>query len=152
MIYDKISNIELYRGLSEDIYAGLRYLASIDDSIENGVHKITDNVKAIVSEYETKEANPNGFEAHREYLDIQYLVSGKEIIKCKPIEGLVITKKYDEANDYLLLSDNVDNTSDFLLGDGYFALLYPDDAHEPQLCDGNPMPVKKVVVKIKIRK
>lgn len=56
MIYDKISNIELYRGLSEDIYDGLRYLASIDDSIENGVHKITDNVKAIVSEYETKES------------------------------------------------------------------------------------------------
>lgn len=152
MIYDKISNIELYRGLSEDIYAGLRYLASIDDSIENGVHQITDNVKAIVSEYETKEANPNGFEAHREYLDIQYLVSGKEIIKCKPIDDLVVIKDYDEANDYLLLSDNVDNTSDFLLGDGYFALLYPDDAHEPQLCDGKPMPVKKVVVKIKIRK
>lgn len=152
MIYDNIKNIERYQGLSGDIYDGLRYLTSIDDSIENGVHQITDNVKAIVSEYETKEANPNGFEAHREYLDIQYLVSGKEIIKCIPIDDLVVVRDYDEANDYLLFSDNVNNTLDFLLGEGYFTLLYPDDAHEPQLCDGKPMPVKKVVIKIKIRK
>lgn len=152
MVYDNIKNIELYRGLSEDIYAGLKFLSSVDSSIENGVHSISENVKAIVSEYETKDINPNGFEAHREYLDIQYLIHGKEIIKCKPINGLIVTKEYDAEKDYLLMSDELDNTSDFLLGDGYFALLYPDDAHEPQLCVGESETVKKVVVKIKIHK
>lgn len=146
MVYDNIKNIELYRGLSEDIYAGLKFLSSVDSSIGNGVHMISENVKAIVSEYETKPVNPNGFEAHREYLDIQYLISGNEIIKCKPIEGLCVTKEYDAENDYLLLSDKVNNTLDCLLGDGYFTLLYPDDAHEPQLCVGNPMKVKKIVI------
>lgn len=152
MIYDKINNIELYKGLSEDIYTGLKYLTTIDASVENGVHKITDNVKAVVSEYETKQVNPNGFEAHREYLDIQYLISGEEIIKCKNIDGLTVTKKYDRENDYLLLSDDVEMPSKLFLGNGYFALLYPDDAHEPQLCAGEPMLVKKVVLKIKISK
>ncbi|MBQ0142280.1 MAG: YhcH/YjgK/YiaL family protein [Prevotellaceae bacterium] len=150
MVYDNINNIELYRGLSEDIYAGLKFLSSVDSSIENGVHTISENVKAIVSEYETKTVNPNGFEAHCEYLDIQYLISGNEIIKCKPIEGLCVTKEYDAENDYLLFSDKVNNTLDCLLGDGYFTLLYPDDAHEPQLCAGNPMIVKKIVIKIHI--
>lgn len=152
MIFDKIDNIKLYRGLSEDIYEGLKFLSSVDSSIENGVHQISDNVKAVVSEYETKAENSNGFEAHREYLDIQYLVNGCEIIRCMPIEKLVVTKEYDSENDYLLLSDKVDNTSDFVLGDGYFAILFPDDAHEPQLCVNQPMSVKKIVVKIKISK
>lgn len=151
MVYDKIDNIELYKSLSEDIYLGLKFLASVDISIENGVHIISENVKAIVSEYETKNNNTNGFEAHRNYLDIQYLICGKEIIKCKPVEYLTVTKEYDSKNDYLLLSDDVDNVSELLLGDGYFVLLYPDDAHEPQLCVDRPINVKKVVVKIKIR-
>lgn len=152
MVYDKIDNIELYRGLSEDIYAGLKFLSSVDVAIENGVHEISEGVRAVVSEYETKSTNQNGFEAHRKFLDIQYLILGKEIVRCKPVENLVVTKAYDAQNDYLLFCNEVDNTSDFLLGDGYFALLYPDDAHEPQLSVDGPMPVKKVVVKIKLRK
>lgn len=152
MIYDKIGNIDLYRDLSEDIYAGLKFISSVSPSIEDGVHIVSDNVKAIVSEYETMPVNPNGFEAHRDYLDIQYLISGSEIVRCKPVEGLVITKEYDAEKDFLLLSDNVANTADFLLGGGYFALLFPDDAHEPQICVDNPMNVKKVVMKIRIHK
>ena len=151
MIYDNIKNIDFYKGLSNDVYTGLIFLASIDSTIEIGVHQVSQNVKAIVSEYETKAINPNGFEAHRQFLDIQYLIYGEETIKCKPIDGLTVTKEYDAENDYLLMNDEVEIPANLLLGNGYFALLYPDDAHEPQLCVGEPKRVKKVVVKIKIR-
>ena len=65
MIYDKIENIEIYKGLTEDIYEGLRFLKQASDSVEVGVYEISPKVKAVVSEYETKSRNENGYEAHK---------------------------------------------------------------------------------------
>ena len=39
---------------------------------------------------------------------------------------------------------------ELLLGDSYFAILFPQDGHMPLLCVDKPKPVKKVVVKVKI--
>ena len=62
MIYDKLDNIELYKGISDDFYAGLEYLRVIDADIAAGTYQITQRVKAIVSEYETKAENQYSFE------------------------------------------------------------------------------------------
>lgn len=40
MIYDNISNHELYKGLTPDIYEGLKFLKNVDASIANGVYQI----------------------------------------------------------------------------------------------------------------
>lgn len=84
MIYDKLDNIELYKGISDDIYAGLEYLRVIDADIASGTYQINPRVKAIVSEYETKAENTYGFEAHRNNIDIQYLIKGEEKIRVCP--------------------------------------------------------------------
>ena len=55
MIVDTLDNIELYKSLSPDIYAGLKFLISAKSSLELGVYPINENVKAIVSAYETVE-------------------------------------------------------------------------------------------------
>lgn len=99
MIYDNISNHELYKGLTPDIYEGLKFLREADANIANGVYQINPRVKAIVSEYETKDKNEYGYEAHRKNIDIQYQLSGEERIACLPIERLKETKAYNEEND-----------------------------------------------------
>lgn len=53
MVYDNIENIELYKGLSADIYEGLKFLKQASDTLAYGVHQINPRVKAIVSEYKT---------------------------------------------------------------------------------------------------
>ena len=65
MIYDNLSNINLYKKLSPDIFTGLTYLKQITSDIAIGKYQINPRVKAIVSEYETKVKNEVGFEAHR---------------------------------------------------------------------------------------
>ena len=65
MIYDHISNLNTYKTLSPDIYAGLEYLKQISSDIAPGTYQISPRVKAIVSEYETKVKNEVGYEAHR---------------------------------------------------------------------------------------
>ena len=150
MIYDKITNYETYAGISADIRKGLEFLYNISPDIENGVHEISPRVKAIVSEYTTKQVNENGFEAHRQYLDIQYLMSGSEKISCLPLEYLKETKPYSEKDDAALYQAVDVQPQEMVIGNSYFAIFFPQDGHMPQLCVDAPLAVKKVVVKIKI--
>lgn len=147
MIYDKLDNIETYKSLSEDIYEGLEFLRQASPDIANGVYQLNPRVKAIVTEYETKTANENGFEAHKRYLDIQCTLKGIEKVCCHPIEKLEETTPYSEENDAALYAANV-QSQEMVIGEGYFAIFYPQDGHMPQLCVEEPMQVKKVVVKI----
>ena len=153
MIYDNIKNIETYAGISSDILAGLSFLKGAKADMENGVYQINPRVKAIVSEYTTKPVNENGYEAHRQYIDIQFVLKGRERVCCLPLEKLKVTKPYSEADDAALY--DVSETTDcpeqqMVIGEGYFAVFYPQDGHMPQLCVAAPEAVKKVVVKVKL--
>lgn len=150
MIYDKIDNIDTYLGISEDIRVGLEYLRDVMPDIAEGTYQINPRVKAIVSEYMTKESNENGYEAHREYIDIQYLLVGKEKICCVPLEYLKEIKPYNKEKDAAFYEATNNKPQELLLGNGYFAILFPQDGHMPQLCVDKPMKVKKVVIKIEI--
>ena len=149
MVYDKIDNIETYKGLSEDIYEGLKFLKQASPDLVCGVHEINPRVKAIVSEYETKAVNENGYEAHRKFLDIQYLLNGTEKNCCLPIEKLKETKTYCEEKDAAFYDAEV-TAQELVLGDGYFVIYWPQDGHMPCLSAVEIEKVKKVVVKIEL--
>lgn len=149
MIYDHINNINIYRILSPNIALGLDFLKQMKPDIAVGVYQISQHVKAIVSKYETKLENEYGYEAHRKYIDIQYLQSGKERIACLPIERLKETKAYNEENDAAFYEANI-KPLEMTIGEGYCAIFFPQDGHMPQLCIDKPMSVKKVVIKVEI--
>lgn len=150
MVYDKINNIALYKGLSTDIYEGLLFLNTASKDLENGVYVLNPKVKAIVSEYTTKKINEYGYEAHREYIDIQYLIYGEERICCLPLEYLKEIKPYNEEKDAAFYEEVAFKPQELLIGNGYFTVLYPQDGHMPQMCINEPQKVKKVVVKVKL--
>ena len=151
MIYDHIKNLETYSAISEDIRIGLEFLHDAKPDIENGVYQLNPRVKAIVSEYETKPQNENGYEAHKQYIDIQCVLKGQERVASLPIEELEETKPYSEEGDCALYSaDTILQPSNLILKPGYFAIFFPQDGHMPQLSLDNPTKVKKVVVKVKI--
>lgn len=150
MIYDKIDNLEIYAGISEDIRLGLEWLCDANPDIEKGVYEISPRVKAIVSEYTTKEENENGYEAHRDYIDIQYLLNGSEKICCLPLEYLKETKAYNAEVDAAFYEEANIKPQEMVVGNCYFAVFYPQDGHMPGLCDSNREDVKKIVVKVKI--
>ena len=149
MIFDHINNIESYKGLSPDLYEGLKYLQQVSSDIAVGTYQINPRVKAIVSEYETKMENENGYEAHRKNIDIQYLLSGEERIACLPIERSKETKSYNEETDAAFYSADL-MPQEMTIGNGYFAIFFPQDGHMPQLCINEPDMVKKVVIKVEI--
>lgn len=152
MIYDTLDNLELYKGLSADIYEGLKFLQQVNPDITVGIYQLTPNVKAIVSEYTTKEANENGYETHRQNIDIQYLLKGNEKITCLPVEKLSETKSYCEETDAAFYNAVTCHTPSTLTLRplSSFAIFFPQDGHMPQLCVNEAEKVKKVVVKVRV--
>ena len=125
MIYDNIKNIGLYKGISAALDVALDYIAAAKLPLENGTTLLEHGVKAIVSSYVTKEVNPKGYEAHLKYADVQFLLAGEEVMRCCPLEYLTPSTEY-------------------------FAVVFPDDAHIPQLAAGTPAEVKKIVMKVPV--
>jgi len=107
------------------------------------------NLYAPVSEYITKNDSAARYEVHRNYIDIQYVVSGRELIGIAPLSDTKdILVPYDAATDveFMTVSQikNVPATSD------RFFIFFPDNVHRPGLKDGVNSPVRKVVVKVKV--
>ena len=150
MIYDHIKNIGLYKGLTPALDLALDYIATVSADVENGTVQMEHGVKAVISSYETRLINEKGYEAHRRYADVQYVVSGRELVRCKPLEQVEESIPYDEAKDAARYTDCPG--ADLVIGKGYFLVVFPDDAHEPCLAvDSQPLLVKKVVMKVPMK-
>ena len=150
MIYDHINHIATYASLSPDILAGLEFIRQAKPDTPCGVHQINPRVKAIVSEYRTQARNPNGYEAHRRYIDIQCTLVGRERVACLPIEQLTEQTPYSPDADAALYSPDAHHPQEMTIGQGYFAIFFPQDGHMPQLAADQPEDVRKVVVKVQI--
>jgi len=150
MILDALTNIDLYKGISLDIYSGLQFLANAQQDIEPGVYIINENTKAIVSEYETVSEFTKGYEAHRHVIDVQYPVRGLERVKWSPIEGMVINLPYDEAKDRTFYKSPSPQGTTIDIGHGIFSIMFPGDGHSPQHYIDKPEKIKKITIKISI--
>ena len=79
MIKDNLKYANLYYGISEGLKQGFEWLKH--NSLENmsdGKYNISENIYANIQSYETKDNAL--YEAHRKYIDIQYMISGEEFI------------------------------------------------------------------------
>jgi YhcH/YjgK/YiaL family protein len=150
MILDRLKNIEIYRSLSPDIYAGLQFLQTATPDIEPGEYPVNSNVKAIVSEYNTVETFTRGYEAHRHVIDIQYPVRGLERVKWSNIDGMNINMPYDEKKDRTFYKDPSPQGTHVDIGNGIFAIMFPEDGHSPQHYIDKPELIKKITIKISI--
>ena len=150
MVLDIIDNIETYKSLSLDIYEGLKYIAAIDPNIAVGTYPINERLVCKVMEYSTVKKFKLGYEAHKKHLDIQYVLRGNERIKWSPIDEMVVKTPYDEKNDATFYEKPIDHISEVVIGDGVFAIMFPQDGHACQHYVGKSEVIKKLVIKVAI--
>jgi biofilm protein TabA len=111
-----------------------------------------DQVYAIVSTYTTRPLGKTiELEGHRKFVDIQFLLAGKEIIAWASSGTVPVTVDYDESKDLWKGIRPVEQLTLLHLSTGQTAILYPSDAHAPQIADGEPATVKKIVIKVAIK-
>ena len=150
MIIDSLDYIERYHLLSKDIYEGLLFLKSADIAIDLGVYAINNNVKAIVSSYETVEVFSRGYEAHKNVIDIQYPIIGLERVKWSPIKDMDIHIGYDSKKDRTFYTNPSRQGTHIDIGNGIFAIMFPSDGHSPQHSLDEPQRIKKITIKVSI--
>jgi beta-galactosidase beta subunit len=98
VIFDHISNLETYRDVDPDIYAGLKYLRALKPSVDLGEYQVTPNVKALVTSYDTKVENEGRYEAHRYVIDVQYPIVGREGVEWSALSGMKEVEAADAHN------------------------------------------------------
>lgn len=150
MIIDNIKNIEQYLSINKRLGKALHYIATTDFSkFESGKHDITeDSMFLLVNDYQTKENELNIMEAHRKYIDLQYIYKGSELIEHEILNNQKVYKEYDSDNDYILFTPNSKTEINF--SEGMFAIFYPNDLHMPGLIKNKSELVRKIVVKVLI--
>jgi len=107
-------------------------------------------VFAILQRYRTARADAPKFEYHRNYIDVQFLLSGEEVIGWAPAAEMTPSFNYDEQQDVCFGLMEPGKWSAVRLGPGQLAVLWPEDAHAPRLAAGKPCLVRKIVVKIAV--
>jgi len=149
MIIDKLNNTNTPYTLSAGLLKGLQFLRETDLTLLSiGRQDIDgDDCFAFVNEYETKPLPEGVWEAHRSYIDIQYLVSGIERMGYAPVEGMKPITPYDDEKDLEFLEGKGDF---FLVNPGTIVVFTPDDAHMPNMQAGSSCIVRKVVVKVRV--
>ena len=127
------------------------YLKTADlHSLEVGRHEIDgDNVFALRADYMSKEKHEVPFETHKKYVDLQYLISGIEIMSItSEINKAEIIMPYDETIDKEFMA--IDESPHYVATPDKFFLFFPSDLHRTDIKLFENSPVKKIVVKIKL--
>ena len=149
MIKDTLKNSKIYYNLSDNLKKGFEWLVKTDlKNISDGKYEIDgQKVYASVQTHETKlDAK---YESHRNYIDIQYIISGNEKIGVTDLDNCSTCTAYDPERD--LEFYDINSQEEYIeLSQGQFAVFYPHDAHKPSIAIMKPSIVKKVVVKIAI--
>lgn len=148
MIFDTLTNVDNYKGLGR-VYTALKFLSETDFSkIDLGRYELDgDNIFYMVQSYDT-DPSKTVSEAHRKYIDIQYMVEGEEIIGVADISSEKELTEAKEENDVWFYNCK---TEPLTLSAGKYMVLYPNDLHCPGVAtNGKALTCRKVVVKVKV--
>ena len=144
MIFDDFKNFDLY-DIDETVK---NFILNIDPNISTGRHIISDKAYINIDEYKTRDDSEIKLEAHRKYIDIQYVITGNECMGYGIYENFKNTEKYNEDKDVEFLEGKQYNYIN--VKEGEFVIFYPNDVHAPMLSVQKSENIKKAIVKIAI--
>jgi YhcH/YjgK/YiaL family protein len=120
------------------------------DTIAPGKYVIDgDNAFVSVSEAPVKEFEATKWEAHKKYIDIQYIIRGKEKMGVVAIDKVKPIDKFDDAKDLGFYTAPESEAKYYEANPEAFLVFFPADAHRPCIKIEGTDTDKKLVVKIK---
>ena len=167
MLYGHLSASDAYAHLLPNPAWRLAFewLKTVTSSTPVGICKLqADEIYVNVHGYDTLPREQCRFESHQRYLDLQYCISGGEVIDWSLASGLEPAGTYDTEKDLQFYRSPAARVEGFPVSrcpdlavptvcslpmtPGSFAIFHPSDAHRPKVQDGVNRAVFKLVVKI----
>ena len=156
MIYGNIHVKETENAFSPTLKKALDILRTKDiTGMAAGKYPLDDEGRMIlqINEMTTEPKEMRRAEVHRKYVDVQYIIHGRELIGCYPDAG------EDEISEDLLEPGDIrfykyrDVPGEIMLPmtEGCYAVFFPEDVHRP-CCQmgGEPCEVRKIVLKVRV--
>lgn len=139
----------------EGLRQGLKYLGTLGESFlaaegptySERVELDGEALVALHQVYRTRDPAEARFEAHRRYIDLQFIHSGEERLRFATLASGRSIGPYDPERDVAFFAS--DEGMDLLLRAGMVAIFYPEDLHAPSLWVTGPDRVAKTVVKVR---
>lgn len=154
MIVDNLytSHVD-YGPMNAKLDKAFTWLRSNDlKSIKSGQTIVVDGdrISAQIQSYDSLKPNEIRFEAHRAYIDIQIVVTGREIVYWAPLARLTkIDTPYNYEKDVVFFKDP-EIAVPVQLEEGDYAVFFPTDGHKPRCVVAESEPVGKIVVKVAV--
>lgn len=148
VLYGTLKHLGSYQGIHPGVMRGLELLRDTDFAkLEDGRYEVDgDDLFFFIQSYGSKPANDTP-EAHRRYVDIQYLISGRERMGVAPLEDMEAVVEARPEGDIWL---HRGPTDEILVTGDRFAVFWPEDAHAPGIAVDGPEPCRKCVVKVRV--
>ena len=103
--------------------------------------------KILVQEGTTKPWEGAKLEAHRNYLDIQYILEGQEVVGWAPTDTLTPDGPFNEEKDKGMY---VGHNQPTVIEAGWCYVVFPEDAHAPGTHLEQPNSFRKLVIKLEV--
>ena len=151
MITDKIENAQRHAADEPCLTAAFKLLADAPfaDKPDGRYEVDGKNLFYNVETYTTRPLDEGKLEAHKNYIDIQLITKGTELLAHTHLDGLEISTPYCSQRDIAFYHQTADMDS-VVLTPGIFCLLRPENAHMPCRTVKTPTEVRKVVIKVRI--
>ncbi len=151
MIFGNINKDDEFHFYPEAIQKGLAFCKRSDlEILEVGTYEIEGrDIYAMVQEITTQPIEERKCESHEDYIDIQFLYAGEELMGAAVLDDSLDVKADMRPEKDVIFYEKPLYESFLKLTPGSFAIFFPTDCHRPGCCVSEPTACKKVVVKVK---
>lgn len=138
--------------LPAPIQRWIQYLSTLDVmALTPGRHELEDGCYMNVDLSRTEAQESRKWEGHKQYIDIQFVISGKERIDYIPMSGVKrCVEAYDERDLFFYEAKEDSAVVPIFMEEGRYAVFYPEDIHRPLCKVEDEEDVKKIVMKIRL--
>lgn len=153
MIFGNIKDLESsFAWLPKPLKTAVEHLKATDFSaLPAGNYELQGkDIVVQVIDMDTRPFADAHAEVHREHIDVQFLVRGREKIGVATDTGRNVVAKDMLAERDLLFYTGMENESTLTMTPGSFAVFLPTDVHRPACAVEQPEPIRKVVVKVRV--
>ncbi len=150
MIYDSLKNLKNYTSIP-NVAEIVQFIEETDVlSLPKGDIQIKgDDLYVKVLKYKPQDASRNYFETHRDYIDVQIVFEGVELMQVVQPQYLTVTDEFKLEGDFVFYKAT-DSISDLVVAKNEFAVFFAEEAHRPG-CQykNNDCEVLKLVFKVR---
>lgn len=147
MIFDKIENLGKYMGLYPGLDKAIALITNgnvVDKEV--GKYEVEEGALFyLIQAYMTKDAEEALMETHERYMDLQWVISGEEIMGYAVKSDLEPTTEYSSEKDIQFFNGAY---APLHMKQDMFAIFFPNEGHKPCVKVSEPAKVKKAVFKI----